>query len=247
MGADAAPVESDGRASRTSPIADGRRSEKAKRGGRGRSRMGIYGLKPRFRAALRPVLAFACRFHPNTVSGAAVSFALLAGLALWQAPARPWLLLAAPALFFLRIAANALDGMVAQERGLASPRGEMVNEFSDRVNDALILAGLAAGGLVHPALSSAALAGALLVSYLGILPKAAGGSRRYDGPLGKADRMLLLGIACVAAWAAVRFGWPWDAGRVLEASLWLWLALVPVTLAIRWRRAWRELGRAQDA
>jgi CDP-diacylglycerol--glycerol-3-phosphate 3-phosphatidyltransferase len=206
--------------------------------------VGVYGLKPRFRAALRPVLAFACRFSPNAVSGAAVAFALLAGLGLALSPRWPWLLLAVPVLLFLRIAANALDGMVAQERGLASPRGEMVNEFSDRVNDTLILAGLAAGRLADVRLVAAALAGTLLVSYLGILPKAAGGSRRYDGPLGKADRMLLLGLACVAAWAVVRSPGRASPQGAFGAALWLWVALVPVTLAVRWRRAWRELGGA---
>lgn len=204
--------------------------------------MAVYGLKPRFRAALRPVLAFACRFHPNTVSLAAVAFAAFAGLALWQAAAHAWLLLAVPPLLFLRIAANALDGMVAQERALASPRGELVNEFSDRVNDTLILAGLAASGLAPGALVAAALAGTLLVSYLGVLPKAAGGSRRYDGPMGKADRMLLLGVACIAAWAAVRFALPWTPGGAFAAALLLWVALAAVTLAVRWTKAWRELG-----
>lgn len=202
----------------------------------------VYGLKPRFRAALRPVLAFACRFHPDTVSGAAVAFAVLAALALWQASARPWLLLVAPGLFFLRIAANALDGMVAQERRLASPRGEMVNEFSDRINDAVIFAGLAAGAWADIGLVAAALVGTLLVSYLGILPKAAGGSRRYEGPMGKADRMLLLGLACVVAWAATR----WDLGRspadIIGIALWLCIGLLGGTLVVRWAKAWREFG-----
>lgn len=204
--------------------------------------MAVYGLKPRFRAALRPVLAFACRFHPNTVSLGAVAFAVLAGLALWQAPARPWLLLATPVLLFLRIAANALDGMVAQERALASPRGELVNEFSDRVNDTVILAGLAASGLAPGVLVAAALAGALLVSYLGILPKAAGGARRYDGPMGKADRMLLLGLACIGAWAGNAFDLPWSARVAFTAALLVWVALAAVTLVVRWTKAWRELG-----
>ena len=206
--------------------------------------MVVYGLKPRFRAALRPVLAFASRFHPNTVSGGAVAFALLAALALLLAPGRPWLFLVAPLLFFLRIAANALDGMVAQERGLASPRGEMVNEFSDRVNDTIILAGLAAGGLGDLRLVAAALGATLLVSYLGILPKAAGGSRRYEGPMGKADRMLLLGLACLAAWVAVQWGLRWTPADVMTVALWLWIGLAVVTMAIRWRRAWAEVGGA---
>ena len=205
--------------------------------------MGIYGLKPRFRQSLRPVLAFFCRFHPDTVSGFAVLCALAAAVSLGLAGRWPLLLLAAPPLFFLRIAFNALDGMVAQERGLASPRGELVNEFSDRVNDTLILAGLGASGLVDLRLLAAALAVTLLVSYLGILAKAAAGVRLTAGPLGKADRMLLLGLGCVAAslvprWTAL------DIGQVLDWTLAAFVLLGLVTVANRWRLAWRaaDLG-----
>lgn len=202
--------------------------------------MVVYALKPRFRQALRPILRVVGKLHPNAISALAVLLAAAAGGAFLLAPSRPSLLLLIPPLLFLRIACNALDGMVAQERGLASRRGELVNEASDRLNDALILGGLGASGLVDVRWAALALAIALLVSYLGILPKSAGGTRRYEGPLGKADRMLLLGLGSVAAWAVPRWGWG-STTQILDATLLLFVPLGLLTLAVRWTKAWKEL------
>ncbi len=205
--------------------------------------VGAYGLKPAFRRALRPLLAWACRFHPNTVSLFAVLCAAAAGLSLWGAAYWPWLVLVVPPLLFARIAFNALDGMVAQERGMASRRGELVNESSDRLNDALILGGLAASQVPDVALTLGALAAILLVSYLGILPKAAGGPRLYGGPGGKADRMAVVGLGCILAYAVPM------ASAVTARDVWGWtlaalIALACVTAILRWARAWRVLEGA---
>jgi phosphatidylglycerophosphate synthase len=65
-----------------------------------------------------------------------------------------------------RLLCNLLDGMVAAERGSASPLGELFNEAPDRYSDAVILVclGYAAGGL--PALGWAAALAAVLTAYV---------------------------------------------------------------------------------
>lgn len=204
--------------------------------------MVVYGLKPAFRRALAPFLRLACRFHPNTVSAWAVLFAAAAGAALALAERWPALLLLAPLPLFLRIACNALDGMVAQQRQMASPQGELVNEFSDRVNDGLVFGGLALSGLVEPALALGVLALALAISYLGILPKAAGGPRLYTGPFGKADRMLLLGLGCVLAYV-LPVWLDLSSSDLLSWTLWASLVLGSVTVVLRWAKAWSALRR----
>ena len=91
------------------------------------------------------------------------------------------------------------------------------------------LVGLAIGALVASSLSvvptTAALAvvpAVLFVSYLGVIGQAAGGTRRYDGPLGKADRMLLLGAYCPLAFLTPH------AGTVIALALLVGLALTAV-------------------
>jgi phosphatidylglycerophosphate synthase len=95
---------------------------------------------------------------------------------------------------FLRTACNALDGMVARGLTVSSSMGEVYNEVYDRISDALIFfcVGLTGHGRIE--LAFVATICILINSYLGIIGKASGGSRIYAGLVGKADRMILLGI-----------------------------------------------------
>ena len=43
----------------------------------------------------------------------------------------------------------------------------------------------------------------MLNEFIGVLAKAATGTRRYDGPMGKSDRALILGVTCL-----LFFFWP---------------------------------------
>ena len=79
--------------------------------------MSIYALKPRFQALLRPVAAALARSgvtaNQVTIAAAAISIAVGAFVA-WRAPERtPFLLIAIWML--VRMALNALDGMLARE------------------------------------------------------------------------------------------------------------------------------------
>ncbi len=203
--------------------------------------MGVYGLKPAFRKLLRPTMAFAKRFEPNTISMVGVLFAVAAAAALYFAPGRLWLYLVVPVLLFLRIACNALDGMVAVERKMASGYGELVNEWSDRINDVVIFTGLAVSGAANLMLCFGILAAIHLVTTLGIIPRAAGGRRRYDGPFGKADRMVALGIVSILAYLLPATGVATHHEEVINVGLGFMLLLVPIGLLNRWGRASREL------
>jgi CDP-diacylglycerol---glycerol-3-phosphate 3-phosphatidyltransferase len=143
-----------------------------------------------------------------------------------------------PVLAFARTAANALDGLVAEESGLGRPAGELYNETADRLGDIAFLAGTAAVPGVRPALALGALAAAELSSFVGVSARAAGGRRRYEGPMGKPDRMLVVGAAGLAAAVTRR------PARVLNASLALIAAGALVTAANRYRHAHGELDAA---
>ncbi len=161
--------------------------------------MGLYDVKPRFRSMLEGVLPIARSLHPDwiTFAGVACSFAVAA---LAQTAERlRWPFLLIPLLLLGRITFNALDGMVAQATGKARPFGEVLNEVADRVSDAAVLLGIAISPLSSLAWGAPATVAVLFSSYVGILGKAVGAGRQYGGILGKADRMLYLGLTCVAA------------------------------------------------
>jgi phosphatidylglycerophosphate synthase len=49
-----------------------------------------------------------------------------------------WILLAIPAVMFVRMALNAIDGMLAKEHDMKSDAGAMLNEMSDVLSDAAL-------------------------------------------------------------------------------------------------------------
>jgi CDP-diacylglycerol--glycerol-3-phosphate 3-phosphatidyltransferase len=157
---------------------------------------GIYLLKPAFQRSLGGIERWliARRVHPDWLTGAALVLSMAGGVCLYFAPERFWLLALVPIVAVVRTALNALDGLVARETGLARPWGEVLNELSDRVADVSLFGGLTLAGPAHLVLGLGAIVAMLLSSYLAILSKAAGGRRQYMGPMGKADRMVLLAI-----------------------------------------------------
>ena len=100
----------------------------------------IYDLKPRFQALLRPLSDALVRAgisaNEVTLGALLLSAAHGAWLALMPGSACPLLLL--PLTLFLRMAFNAIDGMMAKEHGQASPTGAVLNELSDVIADAAL-------------------------------------------------------------------------------------------------------------
>ena len=123
--------------------------------------------------------------------------ALIAGYGFLKAGDNINWLWAVAAFSLLRLGFNLMDGLVAREMGIASTWGEVLNEFGDRVSDALIFLGVAFGGYVHNGWMLPFLILVSLVSYLGILGKAVGGERMYAGIFGKGDRMMSLSAFCL--------------------------------------------------
>ena len=102
--------------------------------------MTIYALKPKFQALLRPLAGALARAgvtaNQVTVAAAVVSVALGAFVAL-RAPER-WPFLLIPVWMFVRMAFNAIDGMLAREFGQKSRLGAYLNELTDVVSDAAL-------------------------------------------------------------------------------------------------------------
>ncbi len=198
--------------------------------------MGAYGLKPYFRERLVGAERLLIRLGVSAdgATTAALGCALLAAaLILWR---NRWTLLLVPVLLFLRITLNALDGMIAQDRGTAWAGGELFNELSDRLADIAILVAAALWPGVPPLLGFGMVIAVLLSSYVGILAKAAGAARQYGGIMGKADRMLCVGLAAVVA--AVDSA---RATQVWEALALIVLAGALITLVQRLRRSYAAL------
>jgi CDP-diacylglycerol--glycerol-3-phosphate 3-phosphatidyltransferase len=206
--------------------------------------MGIYTIKPWFRGRLAGLTEALTRrgVSADQVTTAGVLAAVLGGAAIGMGDRWHPLWLAVPVLVLARIAANALDGLVAVASATARPAGELYNETADRIGDAAFLGAVALVSGVPPALAIGALAAAELASFIGITARAAGGTRRYDGPMGKPDRMAVVALAGLVAAFLGRS----SAGLVWNVALVVIAAGAVITAVNRYRRAHRELDRPSE-
>jgi CDP-diacylglycerol--glycerol-3-phosphate 3-phosphatidyltransferase len=154
----------------------------------------IYDLKPRFQALLRPLVDALTRVgvSANGVTVAALGLSLAHGAWLALLPQSRWPLLLLPVTLFVRMALNALDGMMAWEHGMASPAGAVLNELGDVVSDAALYLPFAL--VADAALVVLVVILAIIGEMAGALGPLLGTPRRYDGPFGKSDRAFAFGL-----------------------------------------------------
>lgn len=164
--------------------------------------MSVYQLKSRFQNLLRPVVvrlaAGGVTANQVTVAAALVSIILGAFLA-WIGSAA-WFALV-PTWLFLRMALNAIDGMLAREHGQKSTFGAYLNEIGDVVSDAALYAPFALVAPFSGPWIFAVIFLATLTEFAGLAGATVGASRRYDGPMGKSDRAVVFGV--LGAWIAI--------------------------------------------
>lgn len=168
----------------------------------------VYELKPRFQALLRPLVGRLARagVTANQVTAAAAIGSVAVGtLVAWQAERRALFLLISLWLL-VRMALNAVDGMLAREFGEQSRLGAYLNELGDIVSDAAVYAPFALVPPFGPAGVGAVIVLAIMTECAGILGPTVGASRRYDGPMGKSDRAVLFGL--LGLWIALGAGLP---------------------------------------
>ena len=163
-----------------------------------------YKIKPKFQQLLKPLLIV---FHKigvtaNGMTWTAILLSTAIGVLFWFFPNGHMLWIFAIGLL-VRMALNALDGMMAKMYDMTSVSGEILNELGDVFSDAVMFFPLIKLTGVNLWWVLLFLFLATLNEFIGVLTKAATGTRRYDGPMGKSDRALILGVTCL-----LFFFWP---------------------------------------
>jgi CDP-diacylglycerol--glycerol-3-phosphate 3-phosphatidyltransferase len=161
--------------------------------------LSVYQLKPAFQRLLRPTatLLFKAGVTANQVTVFACLVSVAFGIALFMCPT-PWAFALMPVWFFLRMALNAIDGMLAREFNQKSALGAYLNELTDVISDAAMYLPFARLAPFDPLWIGALILAAAVSEMAGILGQTIGASRRYDGPFGKSDRAVLFGTLGVA-------------------------------------------------
>lgn len=163
--------------------------------------MTLYQIKPAFQALLRPLMAWLYRHHitANQITLFAIVLSMVTGLILTVFP----LYFLLPVVLFVRMALNALDGMLARECHQQSRLGAILNETGDVISDiALYLPFLFLADSSFLLVLTMLLA-MMMTEFCGILAQTINGVRSYAGPFGKSDRALVFGT-----WGLVLALWP---------------------------------------
>ena len=198
--------------------------------------LSIYALKPQFRNLLRPLTGVLARLgvtaNQMTVAAAAISVALGIFVALKLPDTRAFVLI--PIWMVVRMACNAIDGILAQEFGQRSRLGGYLNELADVVSDTALYIPFALLPPFSPVWTALVILLAVVSEYAGALGPLVGASRRYDGPMGKSDRAFVFGA--LGLWAALAAPLPDWAALVMP----LLAAALVVTIVNRVRGGLKE-------
>lgn len=202
--------------------------------------MTLYELKPRFQALLRPI-SFQLNHLGATANQITLSAAIgsvAVGLIVAVNADNRLLFFLIPLWLLVRMALNAIDGMLARQFNQESALGAYLNEIADVVSDAALYLPFA----LVPPFGALGVGGVIFLSVLsefaGVLGPTIGAPRRYDGPMGKSDRAFVFGGLGVAV--ALTPALPqWSAWLMPGLAL-----LLCLTVVNRIRRGLEEAGRS---
>lgn len=197
--------------------------------------MSVYALKPKFQNLLRPLVRLLAQsgVTANQVTLFAAAGSIAVGLIAGLAANRACFLLV-PLWLFLRMALNAIDGMLAREFAQKSALGAVLNELGDVVSDTALYLSFATIAGVDAALVGLVVAIAIMTEMAGVVAIQIGAQRRYDGPFGKSDRAVFFGAL------ALLLGLSVQPGLWTEIVLGLAAAAGAFTILNRARAALRE-------
>ncbi|EAQ66638.1 putative CDP-alcohol phosphatidyltransferase [Marinomonas sp. MED121] len=156
----------------------------------------IYQLKPKFQNLLRPLVQSMANLgiSANQVTWFALFLSAFLGAAIYVTNGAFWALMLLPVGLFIRMALNAIDGMLAREHKMQSKKGSMLNEMTDVFSDTVIYLPFAWLPNAPSKLIIVFVILSILVEMSGVVAQTISQTRRYDGPMGKSDRSFIMGL-----------------------------------------------------
>lgn len=193
----------------------------------------IYKVKPKFQQLLMPVLKGLHKIgvSANQITLSSILLSLIIGISFWFAGSNKYLFLALPIGLFIRMALNALDGMMARKYNQQTKKGEILNEIGDVISDLFIFFPLLIFEKESLYIIVAFLCLSIVNEFAGILGKVVSNTRQYDGPMGKSDRAVVVGLYGILSFFSIGFG---------NYSSWIFsaiLILILISTTIRLKKA----------
>ncbi len=156
----------------------------------------IYEIKPKFQQLLMPIVDWMRKIGmtPNQVTILALLLSIVTGIIISIFHENKWIYILMPIVMFVRMALNAIDGVMAKKYQMKSHLGLLLNELGDVISDlflfipfVFIAEDYGIGIMLFISLS-------IISEMAGVTAQVIGSSRRYDGPMGKSDRAFIVGF-----------------------------------------------------
>ncbi|UXV30269.1 CDP-alcohol phosphatidyltransferase family protein [Mammaliicoccus sciuri] len=156
----------------------------------------IYEIKPKFQQLLMPIVDWMRKIGmtPNQVTILALLLSIVTGIILSIFHENKWIYILMPIVMFVRMALNAIDGVMAKKYHMKSHLGLLLNELGDVISDlflfipfVFIAEDYGIGIMLFISLS-------IISEMAGVTVQVIGSTRRYDGPMGKSDRAFIIGF-----------------------------------------------------
>ena len=177
---------------------------------------------------------------PNMITGVGIILAFLSALTYAEWQNNTLYLLLAAFLLLLSGFCDALDGIIARLYQQTTAFGGFLDSLLDRYADATVYAGIIIGGLCDVLWGLIALAGSLLVSYSRARAEAAGVKMESIGLAERAERMIILAIASIAALF-------WPSFTVMNWAVILLAVLSNLTVVQRSVHAYGKLKKKENS
>ena len=152
----------------------------------------IYKLKTKFQNLLMPICEklVKLKITPNQITVTTVLLNIIFAGIIYKFSNYNFLYLIVPVFLFLRMALNALDGMIANKFNQKTKIGVFYNEAGDVISDTVFF-------YVFLRVIGISEMYNLLFVFLGVVAMMVDIKRHYEGPMGKSDRAFLISLLAI--------------------------------------------------
>ena len=165
----------------------------------------VYKLKNRFQTLLMPLCKKLHSYNvtPNQITIFTLLYNIVFSYIILKVQYK-WVILFVPIFFLVRMGLNALDGMIATKFSMKTNLGIFLNELGDIISDIIFFYCFFPLLKINEFYGFVFILFSIISEYVGVVSIQIDGKRHYEGPMGKSDRAVLIGLLALLPFLGVR-------------------------------------------